>query len=49
MRVREMIYTLYFYGSPYYKNTNLHHRKMVLTRENIQGMHRFIFFDALPN
>ena len=28
------IYTLYFYGSPDYKNTYLHYRKMVLTKKN---------------
>ena len=32
------IYTLYFYGSPYYKDTNLHFRKMLLTKRIIEGM-----------
>ena len=27
----------YFYGSPDYKNKNLHYRKMVLIKKNIQG------------
>ena len=32
------IYTLYFYGCPDYKNTNLHYRKMLITKRIIQGM-----------
>ena len=32
------LYTLYFYGSFDYKNTNLYNRKMVLTKKIIQGM-----------
>ena len=32
------IYTLYFYGNPDYNNTNLHYKKMLLTKTIIQGM-----------
>ena len=48
--IRNMIYTPFIsmvaglYGSPDFKNTNLHYRKMVLTKKNIQGMLNILHF-----
>ena len=47
MRVREMIYTLYFYGSPYYKNKNLHYRKKVFNQKKY-SRHAEYFFRPPP-
>ena len=40
-RQKQFLLWYYFYGSPDYKNTNLHYRKMLLTKRIIQGMNIF--------